>query len=369
VQASIPVTHGVTYTIDLVWKTNNTASGKQISAGAGPIGTDYSPTRLTAVVLPASQVTSSVSTKQFSLANSNGSTWQPISCTPGPTTCSSTGSGSGVTLSLTPTSDGEAVLSGNADLWTWNAQVNQDIGISVSGGAYPSTAGQPEAWKESGGFAGTFSPNAAFVQTSIPVTHGVTYTIDLVWKANNPATGKQISAGAGPIGTNYSPTTLVAAVVPAGANPYAAVSTKQFTLAGSDGTTWQPMDCSGATTCSSAGSGSLSMTLTPSQTCTAVLSANADLWTWNAGVNQDIAIFVNGSLLAWKESGGFAGTFSPNAAFVQATTTLTAATAYTIDVRWKTNVNAAGKQISAGAGPIGGTYSPTRLTALLTSCS
>ena len=40
---------------------------------------------------------------------------------------------------------------------------NQDIGISVIGGVYPTTAGQPEAWKESGGFAGTFSPNAAFV--------------------------------------------------------------------------------------------------------------------------------------------------------------------------------------------------------------
>jgi IPT/TIG domain len=360
VQTSIPVIHGVGYTIDLVWKTNNPAAGKQISAGAGPIGTDYSPTGLTAVVLPASQVSSSVSTKQFTLANSNGSTWQPMSCISGPTTCSSTGSGTGDSVTLSPGIDGEAMLSGNADLWTWNAGVNQDIGIFVNGSLV--------AWKESGGSAGTFSPNAAFVQTSIPITHGVIYTIDLRWKANTNATGKQISAGAGPIGSNYSPTGLVAAVVPAGANPYTAASTKQYTLANSDGTTWQPMGCSGATTCSSAGSGGLSMTVTPSQTCTAVLSANADLWTWNGGLNQDIAIFVNGSLVAWKESGGSAGTFSPNAAFVQSTTTLTAATPYTIDVRWKTNVNAAGKQISSGAGPIGGNYSPSTLTALLTSC-
>jgi hypothetical protein len=207
------------------------------------------------------------------------------------------------------------------------------------------------------------------VQTSIPVVHGVTYTINLVWKTNSSATGKQISAGAGPIGTNYSPTALAAVVLPAGANPYSTVSTKQYSLANSDGSTWQPMSCSGATTCSSNGSGSLSMSITPSQTCTAVLSANADLWTWNAGYNQDIAIFVNGTLLAWKESGGSAGTFSPNAAFVQATTTLTSATPYTIDVRWKTNKSASGAKISAGAGPLSGSFSPTRLTAMLTNCS
>src|SRR5947209_4880848 len=66
--------------------------------------------------------------------------------------------------------DSYAVLSGNADLWTSVAGYNQDLGISVSGtgqSVYPTRAGQPEAWKESGGFAGTFSPNAAFVQTVV----------------------------------------------------------------------------------------------------------------------------------------------------------------------------------------------------------
>jgi len=107
----------------------------------------------------------------------------------------------------------------------------------------------------------------------------------------------------------------------------------------------------------------------PPQTCTAVLSANADLWTWNAGINQDLAIFVNGSLIAWKESGGFAGTFSPNAALVHATVTLSPSTTYTIDLRWKSNVSASGKTISAGAGPINSNFSPTRLTAELARCS
>ena len=64
-------------------------------------------------------------------------------------------------------------------------------------------AGQPEAWKESGGFAGTFSPNAAFVQTVIPVTGGQAYTARLVWKTNKADSGS-IYAGAGPIGTASS---------------------------------------------------------------------------------------------------------------------------------------------------------------------
>jgi hypothetical protein len=103
-------------------------------------------------------------------------------------------------------------LSGNADLWTSTAGVNQDLGIAMSGGAYPSNAGQPEAWKESGGRAGTFSPNAAFVQTVIRVSPGITYTAQLVWKANVAGSGS-IWAGAGPISGQFSPTRLVAQIV------------------------------------------------------------------------------------------------------------------------------------------------------------
>jgi hypothetical protein len=51
-------------------------------------------------------------------------------------------------------------LSGNVDLWTANAGVNQDVGLMVSGVAY-GTGGQVVVWKESGGFAGTFSSKAA----------------------------------------------------------------------------------------------------------------------------------------------------------------------------------------------------------------
>ncbi len=71
-------------------------------------------------------------------------------------------------------------------------------------------------------------------------------------------------------------------------------------------------------------------------------------------------------MLAWKESGGFAGTYSPNAAFVQATYQMNATHAYVFKVKWKTNNLAPGTTIlaAAGGGPI---YSPTRLTVELTN--
>ena len=116
-------------------------------------------------------------------------------------------------LTITPTFECQAVLSASADLWTSFAGLNQDIGISVSGGAYPTTAGQPEGWKESGGFAGTFSPNAAGVQAIVPLAAGIAYTVKIVWKTNKPASGHTIAAGAGPISGKFSPTRLTANLV------------------------------------------------------------------------------------------------------------------------------------------------------------
>jgi hypothetical protein len=125
--------------------------------------------------------------------------------------------------------------------------------------------------------------------------------------------------------------------------------------------------------CASGGSGeALSLSFTPSQTCTGVITANIDLWTAVAGYNQDVGIFVNGTLAGWKESGGFAGSFSPNAATAQNDFSFSARTHYTIDLRWKTNHGPAAGQattIFAGAGPINADFSPTTLTAALYSCS
>src|SRR5206468_2199326 len=102
------------------------------------------------------QSTSKCIATQPTLTGSNGSTWVDMNA--------------GLSISFTPGADGYAILGGNADLWTANTGFNQDMGIAVTGTGFPTSAGQPEAWKESGGFAGTFSPNAAFVQTVISVT-------------------------------------------------------------------------------------------------------------------------------------------------------------------------------------------------------
>jgi hypothetical protein len=101
------------------------------------------------------------------------------------------------------------------------------------------------------------------------------------------------------------------------------------------------------------------------------LTGNADLWTSVAGINQDLGITVApvdavtypSNLVGWKESGGFAGTFSPNAAAIEAVFAMPTGTSYTAALVWKTNKSSAGAAF-AGAGQA--PYSPTRLTAILT---
>jgi hypothetical protein len=286
-----------------------------------------------------------VSWQQYQMSGSDGTTWKAIDM-------------SALSLTLTPTADSNAILGGNADLWTATAGVNQDLGIFVSGGIYAS--GQLVGWKESGGNAGTFSPNAAFVQTVVPVKAATTYTVVLEWKANH-ATGGTIFAGAGG-SMPFSPTRLTAELVPGtDANLQTAVSTQQYALAGSDGSTWQDIDSA------------LTIPFTPTADGYALLGANADLWTQTAGVNQDLAIFISGGLFStgqivgWKESGGSAGTFSPNAAYAQAVVHMTSGTPYVIKAKWKTNY-ATGATIRVGAG-LGPQFSPIRLVLHLFTAS
>ena len=156
------------------------------------------------------------------------------------------------------------------------------------------------AWKESGGFAGTFSPNAAFVETVYPMSAGTTYTVQVVWKTNWAAIGATIAAGAGPIGSDFSPTRLTADVLPSGYQ--SAVSSAQYTLSSSDGGTWHPIDPTQLVT----------GTFSPSVNEDVVVSGNADLWTSTAGYNQDLGIevSVDGAppvLVAWKEFGRVRG--------------------------------------------------------------
>ena len=355
VHTIVPLKGGSTYTFKLVWKANKLASGANIFAGGGPIGAGYSPTRMTIQMVPATgtplanpYVKTAVSTRQFWLTASNGSTWTDL------------GPGADSSFSFTAADDGTVFVSGNADLWTTTAGFNQDLGITVQGGAYPTTAGQPELWKESGGYAGTFSPNAASVSGMLAVSKGVTYFLKLQWKANR-SRGGTIFVGAGPIGPAYSPTRLSLWVVPTGGAKMDAVSNAQYWLTNSDGSTWSDMDAT-----------NLKLLITPGNNCVATLSANADLWTANAGINQDIGIQVStptgvytADRVGWKESGGFAGTFSPNAASVQTLFPMSAGITYAVKLVWKANRTASGASIFAGAGPIGPKYSPTRLTAQL----
>jgi hypothetical protein len=210
------------------------------------------------------------------------------------------------------------------------------------------------AWKESGGFAGTYSPNAAFVQYLYNMTSGHAYVFKLMWKTNKPAPSATIFAGAGS-GT-YSPTSLLGEALPASSTPSFAATTTQYKLINSNGVLWQTIDA-----------GNLSATLTPSASSTAVLGANADLWSANPGYNQDFGIFVsdNGAadqLLAWKESGGFAGTFSPNAAFAQTVYGLTGGHTYVFTLGWKPTISAPAGVIYGAAGTAQTQFSPTSLT-------
>ena len=100
------------------------------------------------------------------------------------------------------------------DLWTSTATYNQDIGIfscDATAGSDCSqfTNYQLQAWKESGGFAGTFSPNAATVQTSLGLLAGHQYTFALAWKPNKPAPGGVVYGAAGTATTQFSPTSLL----------------------------------------------------------------------------------------------------------------------------------------------------------------
>jgi hypothetical protein len=320
---------GVSYTVSLKWKTNQPAGNASIYAGAGPLsdGT-YSPTRLIADVIPASSnaVATTASNAQYQLTNSDGQSW--VDMDP-----------SRLALTITPPTDTTAIISGNADLWTATAGYNQDLAISVDGAV--------AAWKESGGYAGTFSPNAAAVETVYNLKAGTTYVIKLQWKANKPLAGVGIYAGAG-AGSPYSPTTLTIRLH--AARPSVARSTAQYRLSGSDGSAWSDVDTA-----------NLAIPVTVSGSCPAIVTGNADLWTETPGYNQDLAITVDGVVVAWKESGGRSGTFSPNAAMVQTVLTMTPGQTHVVTLRWKMNVPSSAA-IRAGAGPLAGEYSPTSLS-------
>jgi hypothetical protein len=326
--------------------TNGTAFNFTVQAVSASLGAE-TPSAGSGLVTPAGvsvpKALTACSTKQYQSVNPS---WQDIDPS--------------LSVTVTPTANSQALITGNADLWTATPGINQDLGISVDGTLV--------AWKESGGSGGTYSPNAAAVQTVIALSNTATHIIKLQWKSNTSVPGAQIFAGAGPLhgdsrfspfGTLFSPTRLSVRLLPILNSVFPVSSNKQYNLPGSDGVHWTDIDGNP--------SGLLFVPVTVTVPLTAVITGNADLFTGNAGFNQDIAIDVDGTIVAWKESGGSAGIFSPNAAFVQAVVPLTANFNHIVKLRWKTNKPAPSATIFAGAGPLPGTtsYSPTSLTVTL----
>ncbi len=358
VKTVVPVSAGETYTAELVWKTNKPDPSGTISAGAGPIGGRFSQTCLTVMIETSATLSRAKSQQYYTLTNNNGSLWTDID-------------GTNLSINYHAPADGSIMVGGNADMWTQTKGFNQDLGITVSGGAYPTHALQPEAWKESGGFGGTFSPNAAFVNVVLPVAGSTDYVIKLQWKTNKGGSSIiHVAGGPVPAGTSrFSPTGLTVEFFPTGIEPISKVSTLNYHLTGSDGQTWQTIDPF-----------KLIASITPSSDCTVVASANADLYTGKLGFNQDLGIGVSDGTFpsfanqpeGWKESGGYAGTFSPNAAYNQIAVNLTANHTYFFFAMWKTNVFDPSGTIYAGAGPIPpgdpNGLSPTSLTLVPIGC-
>jgi hypothetical protein len=330
---------GHSYVFKLKWKTNKPAPGVTIYAAAGPGPYPWSNTSLVAEYFASGVVPAfSSSINQYNLPNSDGATWVPLDAA--------------LNTTVVAAANGTIVLGGNVDLFTGQAGFNQDVAIFVQDNT---AADALVAWKESGGFAGVFSPNAAFVKATFPAVATHTYIFKLKWKANKNASGATIYAAAGPGPSPWSQTSLVAQFVPTSANTvFTSASLNQYNLPNSDGVTWQEMDIA------------LRVTVTPGANTDSIVGANVDLFTGQAGFNQDVAIFVsdNGGLdqlLVWKESGGFAGVFSPNAAAAQATYLMTLGHTYVFKLKWKANKNASGATIYAAAGPGPFPWSNTRL--------
>src|SRR5207248_2483751 len=66
-------------------------------------------------------------------------------------------------------------------------------------------------------------------------------------------------------------------------NPYSTVSSAQYHLSNSDGENWRFVDQS-----------ALSLTVRPPRDAMVLVTGNADLWTANAGYNQDIGLWTSG---------------------------------------------------------------------------
>lgn len=334
------------YTLTLCWKANRPASPGTIYGAAGTADTSFSSTILTVKTEPAANVATSVTRNSYVLAVAQPdatSNWYEIDPL--------------LRVSYTPPAEGALILDGNIDLWTSQPKFNQDVGIFAG----PGCVGRLIAWKESGGFAGTYSPNAALVEGLVPVHAGIVSTFSLCWKANQAAPANTISGAAGTADTYFSPTRLTAEFVPSGSfSGTSAARLFQLDAFQPDATSnWYPLNPV------------QSVTVAATSDNNATVGANMDLWTANAGFNQDLGIFVSidggpAELAAWTESGGFAGIYSPNAAYLQLPFLIRANHSYVFSLRWKVNRQANPGTMFGAAGTADTSWSTTNLVVDLT---
>lgn len=339
-----------TYTLTLCWKANKPAPPGTIFGAAGTAGTYFSPTTLTARVVPSANLVTAVTFAPYSLTAQQadvGSTWFEVDPR--------------LRVTITAPASGSIVLGASMDLWTAGVGYNQDL--AVFRGTDCRALANLVTWKESGGFGGTLSPNAAFAEGVVSVAPGQAYNFTLCWKANRVAPLHTINGGAGTADTYFSPTRLTAAFVP-GSNFVSASQRASYHLdvqQADPAFTWYEIDSS------------LRVVVTGSAGQTVLLGANMDLWTAEGGLNQDLAIFAGadctslGNLLAWTESGGSGGVLSPNAAFVQAHYRFPANGVITFTLCWKANRLSSGRPVFGAAGTGDTYFSPTRLTAELSA--
>ena len=241
-----------------------------------------------------------------------------------------------------PNAEGvDAFCAGSAG-WGVNGQTDSGIGVRATAttGVDMAALGTGRLWQTpTAGVTGSGPPYAPNQHEQVRDVNGVLW-IDGV--GQNPNKWAPVQPGASFIGAP-------------GTSIFTTSTNSQHTLNSSDGATWMTMDAV-----------NLRLTITAPFNALALLSANTSLWTDTAGYNQDIAIFVNGVLHSWQESGGFAGTFSPNAAFVHGVYgSFLRGTVYVVEIRWKTNKPAPGVTIYSGAGTAATGFSPTRLTVQL----
>lgn len=192
---------GHNYTFRLKWKPNRQAPPGTIYAGAGTALTEFSPTRLTVEQMVAGSFQSATQKVSYHLDAPNAGNFQ-----------------SWVELNpqnrvvVNPSAAYQAIVTGGIDLWSTAPGYNGDIAVFACDAALadcsPFTNFALVAWKESGNPA-AYAPNAATVQTVMPLTAGHAYTFALGWKPNRPTPGGVIYGAAGMAGTEFSPTTLL----------------------------------------------------------------------------------------------------------------------------------------------------------------